>query len=260
MKSTIFKSKHIFYPLLKIEDKKELIEKLIQFIDEKQNAMLVLKDNAILSGSPYSFLIENDNLYVLFKNSFTQILSHINLEVIVKVGADNLNEDYKNLEKKELIFHTKLISEKPKDSNSGWKHYWCEFNKHSSYRVGDRTQYWNNVKNIKFDLENHPNIKCDIELVSRFGRSKELIINLLVIHPEGFDEKANIFLETLKKYPTWNISTAKNRIKIELAKLDLTLAKNTLIDPRKVPSIPSHFNWFVKNLKEIENHFKNNLK
>jgi hypothetical protein len=265
----------VHYPAInnyfETEVKISLIEKITDIIKAKRNAILFLNNKSIVSASIYSLLIENDTLYVLVFNNTTNKLEHIDVSTIGRVGEDSFNDEYRDLEKKENVFHTQLISEFTSDSNSGWRNYWREFNKYGKYNVGVRTQYWNNIKNIEFVLLEQPDIQCNIEVVSKFGRNKELVIHLLILFEERNEKLAEEFLESFPKAFfennkdkgfRWVPSYGKKRLKVELAQTNFKDIQDDKCDqdPRLYPIRPLHFQWFKKQLDEIAIQFKEKLK
>lgn len=284
MPEIIFRNELFYYPELKIESKEKLLKEIISLIkapietNGRKGIMMFLNNKSILTGSAYSFLIEKDNLFLLLFNNATNKLEHINIQTIEKVAEDNFNENgYRPLNVNEIKFHTTLIKDFPIDTNSGWSNYWKEFNREEGkYKVRERTQYWNNVRNIEFKLQEFPDLKCFIEVVSKFGRKRELIIHLLILFVEDPDSNAKaleakkfkdllpstFFKKNKEKSFCWNISKGKQRLKIELANtpFDRIETDTAVHDPRLHPSRLEHFKWFQDHLDKITEEFEEFLR
>lgn len=143
---------------------------------------------------------------------------------------------------------------------TGMDKYWNEFNDYGAHQVGNRNQWFNEVRSLRFKGTNLPNSKLYFEICCQFGREEQLIINLMMTkkdgNAEGLENLAKRISNDLSeklinagfRSVNWERRKGKTRRTIELCSRKLPLENEDPRDPRIFPVQPTHFKWFNEKL------------
>lgn len=158
-----------------------------------------------------------------------------------------------------------------KDMNT----YWQEFNDSGIHKVGNRNQWYNEVRSLRFSDTIQLDRRVYFEICCQYGREKQLIVNLILENKnrentDGLDDliakiKTTVIGELgLSGFnindQNWPKREGTSRKTIEFCRQELPLGNEELKDPRTFPIQLIHFEWFNDKLDKLEVIFKDYLK
>lgn len=154
------------------------------------------------------------------------------------------------------------------------KTYWQEFNDSGIHKVGNRNQWYNEVRSLRFSDSVQLDRRVYFEICCQYGNEKQLIVNLILENKnrknaDGLDSlivkiKSDVIGELdLSGFnvddENWPKREGNSRRTIELCNRKLPLGNEDLRDPRTFPVQPDHFKWFNDHLDKLEVIFKGYL-
>lgn len=215
---------------------------------------------------PYTIRYYNGDFLVCGFSETTNKLEAIPVSSIVNIMPIE-TIPYKSPTKRQ-IEDLSNISSTVKKSNSnqlnksvqGMNQYWEEFNKSGNHKVGNRNQWYNEVRSLRFTDLSTTGIKAYFEICSQFGREQRLIINLILERKDGIDTGLDSFKDSLESSLSeelvaagfenvlWKKRKGDSRRTVEFVSNELRLVTEDVRDPRTFPVQPTHFKWFNEKL------------
>jgi hypothetical protein len=226
---------------------------------------------------PYTIRYYNGEFLISGFSETTNKLEAIPVSTIVKVtpveAIPYIPPSNKQIEVLSNISSTvkKNNSNQLNKSVQGMNQYWQEFNKSGNHEVGNRNQWYNEVRSLRFTDLGTAGIKTYFEICSQHGRKQQLIINLILERKDGtdtgLDTLKNRFESSLSQKLVeagfnnvqWSKRGGDSRRTVEFVTKDLPIETEDVRDPRTFPVQPNHFKWFNDHLDKLEMVFKNDL-